>query len=159
MRNDTFKIIGKTDGNFFYLRTIIESDLEILRVNKNKNKNSFFLKEDITEEQQKKWFEKISEEKENFMFVCIEDDKTFGCIGFRNLGEVIDVYNVMRFEPSKTSMAKCINVLIEEINKQYKYFPIQVIVLKDNPAIDWYKKVGFYTEEEMESSVKMYYKK
>ena len=43
-------------------------ELEILRINKNKNKNFFFLKEDITPEQQLEWYEYMQTQENNFIY-------------------------------------------------------------------------------------------
>ena len=54
-----------------YIRKMCEGDLDILMVNKNKNKKYFFLKEDITPNKQLEWFKFMEKQKDNFMFICL----------------------------------------------------------------------------------------
>ena len=134
-------------------------DVETLRINKNLNKNSFFLKEDISPEDQKKWFESHLSREDDFMFICFDpsDNIKFGSIGFRILDENIDFYNIMRFCPSKISMSDCLKELIETSLNLFPGKRVQVRVLKNNPAVDWYKKVGFKIDGEENNFVVMYY--
>ena len=53
-------ILTLTDHNDLRLRSIDDNDIEDLRNWKNKNKDSFFLNKEITEEQQQKWFASFS---------------------------------------------------------------------------------------------------
>ena len=142
-----------------HIRKINENDLDLLMVHKNKNKQFFFLKEDITMENQIKWFEYMKLQKENFMYVCLDDNNPFGCMGYRKIDDVIDVYNVMRFEESNVTMSKCLLSMINIIKQKYNNLKIQVIVLNDNPAIKWYEKNGFESVENKNNFVKMILKK
>lgn len=68
----------------FLLKSANHSDLDILRKAKNSNKKSFFLKEDITEDQQLHWFEDYLSREKDFMFLVIDKEsyQIFGCMGF-----------------------------------------------------------------------------
>ena len=138
-----------------YIRKMCEGDLDILMVNKNKNKKYFFLKEDITPNKQLEWFKFMEKQKDNFMFICLNDDKPFGCMGYRKINNVIDIYNVMRFNKSNISMSECLLEMIGEIKKKYIDEIIQVLVLEDNPAIKWYEKNGFDIIDHKDKFVKM----
>jgi hypothetical protein len=135
-------------------------ELEILRINKNKNKNFFFLREDITPEQQLEWYEYMQNQKNNFMFVFFDNKNVpFGCIGYRKVNDVIDIYNVIRFVESDITMSKCMEKIIDEININYGELLKQVLVLENNPAITWYEKNGFEIVEHKNNFVKMVLKK
>jgi len=145
--------------NFSFRKMIID-DLDLLRENKNNNKEFFFLKEDITPKKQLEWFEYMQEQKDNFMFIFLDcADNKFGCIGYRKINNVVDIYNVMRFGISNVPMHKCLNKIIEDIEKKYESLPIQVLVLENNPAIKWYEKNGFNIVEHKDNFVKMILKK
>jgi|694.fasta_scaffold29153_10 hypothetical protein len=144
---------------FSFKRMTID-ELEILRINKNKNKNFFFLREDITPEQQLEWYEYMQNQKNNFMFVFFDNKNVpFGCIGYRKVDDVIDIYNVIRFVESDITMSKCMEKIIDEININYGELLKQVLVLENNPAITWYEKNGFEIVEHKNNFVKMVLKK
>ena len=146
----------KLNQDLTSLRKMTIDDIETLRHNKNKNKKYFFNQEEITYEKQLNWYHYMQEINDNFMFICIDkNNEPFGCIGFRKLENVVDVYNVMRFKQSETSMSECMYQIIQEIKKNYSELPIQVLVLKNNPAIDWYRKNGFTLTEQSDNFVKM----
>ncbi len=146
----------KLNKDTTFLRKMTIDDIETLRHNKNKNKKYFFNQEEITYEKQLNWYHYMQETNDNFMFICIDkNNESFGCIGFRKLENVVDVYNVMRFKQSEISMSECMHQVIQEIKKKYSELPIQVLVLKNNPAIDWYKKNGFTLTEQSDNFVKM----
>lgn len=134
------------------LRCICADDIEKLRVWKNKNKKSFFYQEEISEEQQKEWFKKYLLRREDYIFMAeVLDDKVwkeFGCLGYRRLENIIDLYNVMRGEKTemRSSMQDAMALLIQFLRGKYKE-EIKCDVLADNTAIAWYKKCGFYIKE------------
>ena len=141
------------------LFSIEEKDLEILRINKNLNRNFFFLKEEISQSQQNKWFSDYLNREEDFMFVCKEKEHPFGCMGFRLFEDRIDAYNIMRFSPSDTKMETCMEKMIDFSRRIFPGKETQVRVLKNNPAISWYKKIGFYHVSDETNFVTLYYKK
>lgn len=134
-------------------------DVEILRINKNLNKDFFFLKEEITKQDQEEWFSNLLLKDDDFMFICfdVKTNNKFGSIGFRIVDGNIDFYNIMRFCPSEISMEECIKELIEFSKNLFPGKKIQVRVLKNNPAVGWYKKIGFEVYEERNNFLVMYY--
>ena len=130
----------------FRLKLIEKSDIEDLREWKNENRQYFFYKEIITEEQQANWFEKHKTNKQDFMFVVQENNATefinIGCMGYRLENDNIDIYNIMRgrlVENSKNSMADAFNMMNVYISDTYK-LPVTCLVLNENPARKWYEK-------------------
>ena len=68
-------IIANKKSNF-YLQEISIDDIENLRLWKNKHKNSFFHKKDITREEQEYWFNSVySNNNDDIMFVVVLDGK------------------------------------------------------------------------------------
>lgn len=144
----------------FLLISANHSHLDVLRNAKNSNKKSFFLKEDITEQQQLQWFENYLLRKGDFMFLTIhkESYQIFGCMGFRLMDDVIDGYNIIRIKHIPNTSMK--DAFLELIILAKSFYPgkiFQVRVLKDNPAIKWYESLGFKTVSEETNFVTMYY--
>lgn len=124
----------------FYLRSITASDLEDLRKWKNKYRDRFFHKEIINHEQQSLWFSNYLEDEKNLMFIVVENSKKIGCMGFRDKGNFIDVYNVIRGEESQVkmfSMSDAFKLMLHYVVDKYRK-KITCQVLNDNPAFDWY---------------------
>jgi hypothetical protein len=136
----------------FHLRSIDRDDLEDLRLWKNANKNSFFLKRDIDSAEQEKWFEGFSGRDDDHMFIveqAIGDDwESIGCMGFRLLEDegCVDAYNIIRsrkIEPASFTMADCFRTMLKYAASKYPERPIRCKVLRQNPAVAWYEKNGF----------------
>ena len=140
------------------LFTIEKSDIEALRVNKNKNREFFFLKDEITEEDQEKWYQAFQEREDDHMFVCKESGKVFGCMGFRLFENKVDAYNIMRFCESSYSIKFCFSKMLEAAKIEFPEKKIQVRVLKTNPAISWYESLGFEHALDETNFVTLYYK-
>lgn len=137
------------------LKSINQNDIELLRQWKNENRNSFFHKEYITEEQQKQWFTSFSQRKNDYMFLVYSDGKPIGCMGIRLLDHVWDVYNVIRGIGSGNGiMSRAMKYMLSH----FKYYPITVKVLVDNKAVKWYKKNCFVIQQETETYYTMIYK-
>ena len=139
----------------FRLKLIEVDDIEELRLWKNKHKESFFLKKDITPEEQIKWFEFYERDKENFMFVVQEGVDNYyiivGCMGYRVKDNIVDVYNIMRGKRNKdscNSMATAFTTMNVYISCKYKY-DITCKVLNNNPARHWYEKLNFETTNQL----------
>ena len=134
------------------LRSINEKDIENLRTWKNANKNSFFLNQDITPEQQQKWYNNFSSREHDHMFIVeqLADEKwqPVGCMGFRKLDDegCVDAYNIIRsrkIEPASFTMREVFKTMLAYAAEMYPGLPLQVKVLSNNPAVDWYKKNDF----------------
>jgi len=146
--------IGKAE---FRLRMIEAGDIEDLRKWKNLNKASFFLKSDITPEQQAQWYAKFMERDGDLMFVVEQDVEgvweKIGCMGFRVLPdeECVDAYNIIRsrkIEPAAFTMKDPFRTMLAYANELYEDLPIRCKVLSGNPAVRWYEKNKFFKLEE-----------
>jgi RimJ/RimL family protein N-acetyltransferase len=143
----------------YQLRAINRGDIEYLRLWKNFNKQFFFLSVDITAEQQETWFEGFITRNNDYMFIVEEivdgDRFKIGCMGFRVKDNVVDVYNIMRGQPSMKNMftmSQAFLLMIMYASKKKK-LPITCIVLKSNPALGWYAKNGFEVNDDIGDSL------
>lgn len=127
------------------LRQITEYDLFFLRQWKNDHKESFFYKEDISEEQQIKWFQEWQKKSYDYMFIIISEGIPIGCMGIRLIDGVWDIYNVIlglsEFSGNGL-MTKALMEMIQFASLLYSK-PITAKILKNNKAIDWYKNNNF----------------
>lgn len=133
------------------LRSIGTDDLENLRGWKNAHRDAFFFKEIITPEGQRKWYQGYLERPDDFMFVICHVGQAIGCIGFRSLGDKIDIYNVIMGTPAmagKGYMSIALQLMLDEAARRYPDTPLTLMVLKSNPALNWYKKNGFLVSAE-----------
>ena len=138
------------------VRLINEGDLDNLRKWKNANKASFFYKKNITVKQQEKWFADYLERNKketDFMFIVECDGVSVGCIGYRIIYGVIDIYNFML--GNKEYLGK--KVISTAAKDLWKYLDstydldIMVIVLSENTkTIDWYLKNNWRITEDHE---------
>ncbi len=150
---DTTNLILSLSGHpDFQLREIGIQDIENLRTWKNENKNSFFLNQDITPEQQQNWFEKFVSRENDYMFIVEqkvgEDWEKIGCMGFRKLEQegCIDAYNIIRskkIEPASFTMSDVFLTMLAYAASLFPDLPIRCKVLSKNPAVEWYKKNSF----------------
>ncbi len=146
-------VFTKTGVSDFRLRSIGEGDLEDLRTWKNRNSEFFFLKTDITPEQQSNWYLQFLQRADDHMFIAEEylhnTWQKAGCMGFRLLPEedTVDAYNIMRFQKKAEmvqSMAVMFTTMLRYASDQHPGFSLSVKVLKTNPAIEWYTaRIGF----------------
>lgn len=151
-------IIEPAGGAEFRIRDIDEEDIDDLRQWKNLNKNSFFLKEEITAEQQAGWFAKFREQKDDRMFVVEQrvdgEWEKIGCMGFRLLEDegCVDAYNIIRsrkVEPADFVFADPFKLMLAYAASRYS-LPLRCKVLSGNPAVEWYERSGFSKKEERE---------
>lgn len=147
-------VLKNPSTDLIRLIEIQKSDLANLRIWKNHNKFSFFYQEDITQEEQKKWYEDFCNRDNDFMFIVEEKKKTFvpiGCMGFRVKNGEIDLYNIIRGEKSdkkEASMKNAMVLMLNYIFDEYNY-TVKCDVLKNNPAVEWYKSCGFAISEDL----------
>jgi RimJ/RimL family protein N-acetyltransferase len=134
------------------LRAIGQEDIENLRTWKNENKNSFFLKQEITPEQQWKWYQAFSTRNDDHMFIVeqLEAGKwtPIGCMGFRELAEEgnVDAYNIIRSKKignASFTMSEAFRLMLAYASSLYPQLPLRVKVLSHNPAVAWYEKNDF----------------
>lgn len=147
------RVLVVPQGLCLRLRSISESDLENLRVWKNQFRHRFFHKSVIASHEQSAWYEGFRTRPEDFMYIveatCVSPIESFGCLGFRVIEDVVDVYNVIRsrqIEGQGCSMGDALRLLCSHAARRGK--PVTCKVLKDNPAISWYEEHGFTRTEE-----------
>jgi ribosomal protein S18 acetylase RimI-like enzyme len=134
------------------LRTIEGRDIESLRLWKNANRASFFFQETIEPEAQRRWFAAYVERPRDFMFVVETGASDVGCMGFRVLASGSDVYNVIRGTAGGPpgAMRGALRVMCSFARSSFAV-PVEARVLKSNPAVTWYEKVGFRIATEEDS--------
>jgi ribosomal protein S18 acetylase RimI-like enzyme len=135
------------------LRAIEEPDLEALRIWKNRDRSSFFFKGIIEPEQQARWYAGFCARPDDFMFM-VEAPRTpapqaFGCMGFRLVGNVVDVYNVIRGVELRGRDTRMGDALVLMCSYAMTFArDITLRVLRDNPAVGWYERFFFVRVEE-----------
>jgi len=130
----------------FAIRSVRECDIETLRIWKNAHKEFFFLKTEITKAMQKEWYRVFSARQNDHMFVVLDSNKYVGCIGARYQDDYVDLYNIILGDKEFKGKHVMVNALwsIATLSNQlYTDKPIRVRVLESNPAVNWYKKIGF----------------
>jgi hypothetical protein len=149
-------IIRPAEAKSYFLRHANQGDIERLRVWKNRHKHTFFYQQEISPEQQKVWYAAFAARNSDFMFMIVDSSPggpaEVGSLGFRDLGDRVDIYNVMRGEPRRpggVSVLEAMSLLVSYIAANFPK-PITCMVLKDNPANDWYQKCGFYRKQARE---------
>jgi|GEM_PF-2370946 len=144
--------------NQYLVRSICESDIEMLRSWKNEHKEYFFHKTEITKAEQTHWYSSFSRRTNDHMFVVLDDANYVGCIGARCLDESVDLYNIILGDKNykgKYVMTNALWAVASLSSLLYKGKPINVRVLKSNPAVNWYKKIGFILASEETDYVNM----
>ena len=127
------------------LRSIQQADQANLRNWKNKNRNGFFYKEIITEEEQLKWYHGYLSRLNDYMFIVQVGSVDIGCMGFRLMNEGWDIYNVILGNPDfgkKGNMAHAFTIMCS-FAQSLNLINISAKVVKENPALDWYCRNGF----------------
>ena len=138
------------------IRLINENDLDNLRKWKNANKGSFFYKKNITVKQQAQWFADYLERNKkelDFMYIVEADGISVGCIGYRIIYGVIDIYNFMLGNQEYRGK-KVISAAAKDLWKHLRSIydlDIMAIVLSENTkTIDWYLKNNWCITKEFE---------
>jgi hypothetical protein len=148
-------IICSPENSDFRLRLAEESDKENLRVWKNQNKQFYFLKVDISPEQQAAWFKSYLARPDDHVYMVEEEANgrwvTVGVVAARLIANenTIDLYNIMRgarTTADRTNMSEALQTLCHTIARSYP-LPITCKVLSNNPALGWYTRIGFVTVE------------
>jgi RimJ/RimL family protein N-acetyltransferase len=127
------------------LRSIDIDDLELLRQWKNDHRFSFFYHEIIQPAMQTKWFSEFCERPQDYMFVVCYENIKIGCMGFRFVHDLIDIYNVilgLKDYGGRGLMSQAMQRMLQFIRSLYMQ-DIRVKIVKSNPALKWYKKNGF----------------
>ena len=142
-----------------HLRSVTSEDLDLLRHWKNQQKQFFFYQDEISPEQQLKWYEAFSQRPYDLLTMTVYQNKVFGCMGIRLLEDHWDIYNVILGDVDfgkKGLMGRSFKVLINYA-LDLKLAPINLKVLKDNPAVSWYQKQGFSITEKNSDHFSMCY--
>lgn len=125
---------------------ITVNDIENLREWKNSYKDYFFNKNDITEEQQKIWYEKTyCADKNNYIFIIKYKSILVGTIGCRLILENWDIYNVMNVNKEtlgKGIMSIALNLIIKYM-RSIRNTNVTAKVLIGNTNLNWYIKNNF----------------
>lgn len=147
------RILIVPEGAHPRLRAIEERDLDDLRVWKNRERERFFFKGIIDPEQQARWYAGFRARPEDFMFMVEAPrpptPRPFGCMGFRLVEGVVDVYNVIRGEDLRGEDTKMSDSLALMCSYALTFGrDITLKVLRDNPAASWYERFLFVRVEE-----------
>lgn len=127
-------------------KEITISDIEEIRLWKNNHSNYFFNSSEISEEEQREWFNKIYlVDKNNSIFIIYYKNEKIGCIGFRISENAWDIYNVMNINPNFKGVGIMYTSLKEliEIMKMKKNLDFKAKVLNSNQNLNWYLKNNF----------------
>ncbi|MEB9683301.1 hypothetical protein BK742_21010 [Bacillus thuringiensis serovar pingluonsis] len=153
--------------NALSLREIVESDIESIRVWRNQNqiKKYFINADDISEEQQRKWFENYLVKTDDIMFMIEEN------IEFKSAIGTVALYNINQ----TTESAEFGRLMIGHTPAQGKGFGKQAIILactyafevlelsevylyvlcNNIKAIRMYLKLGFVVKDVISNTIHM----
>jgi len=135
------------------LRSVSLSDLEHLRRWKNGPKQFFFHQDEITENQQRQWYESFKQRPHDLMFMIEYRKKIFGFMGIRWQESHWDIYNVilgLQEFGGRGLMGRAFAAMLDfavSLNEGL----ISLQVLKHNPAVKWYQNQGFQITESHDS--------
>jgi len=141
------------------LRAANEGDLSNLRHWKNEQREFFFFKNEIMPEQQYEWFRAYQKRPEDFMFMVMAAEDAVGCMGIRLVDNLWDVYNVILGSKQfggKGLMSRALQAMLCFAASRHNN-QIALKVLKQSPAVDWYKKNGFFVTSEEKDFYSMSY--
>jgi RimJ/RimL family protein N-acetyltransferase len=148
------------EGNYI-LRTASKRDAEILRQWKNDHREFFFYKQEISKEEQEKWIDSLENRENDHMFIIMDDNKPVGSVGTRLYQEFVDIYNVILGDKSykgKHVMTDAVWATVAFSNLVFVNKPVRVRVLRTNPAIKWYEKIGFNTIDYFDDHIFMQFR-
>jgi RimJ/RimL family protein N-acetyltransferase len=154
------KVLTTISSEEISMRSIELKDIEFLRRWKNDHKEYFFNKNEISTEDQLIWYNKLIKRNDDHMFIIENEEYKIGCIGARIYEDFVDVYNVILGEKAfkgKYIMTNAMEATIALCNLFYKDVPIRVRVLKNNPAVLWYQKIGFTPIDYLDEYILMQY--
>ena len=128
------------------VRLIEEKDLDNLRKWKNANKAAFFYKKNITIKQQAQWFAeylKRNKEQSDFMFIVEYKGVDVGCMGYRIIYGVIDIYNVIlgnKEYEGKKIISTASKDLWKHLRSTYDLDIMAIVLTENTQTINWYLK-------------------
>lgn len=141
------------------IRLIEKKDLDKLRLWKNANKNRFFFQNEISIEAQQSWFQNYQLQKNNYMYIVEVDLVGVGCMGIRLINDYWDIYNVILGETTfakKGYMSIALKKMIKDA-QSVDLKSVELEVLIDNPAVNWYLSNSFQIFSTGSKSHKMRY--
>lgn len=144
--------------NKYVVRTISNEDAEILRLWKNEHRQFFFYNKEISFDEQKLWMDQMNRRTNDFMFIVENNSVPIGCVGARVIEDFVDIYNVIlgnKLYKGKHIMTEALWSVVSFCTLFFNSMPIRVRVLKSNPAIKWYEKIGFILTKDNSDYVEM----
>jgi ribosomal protein S18 acetylase RimI-like enzyme len=127
------------------LRSAGPADCDDLRAWKNDNRRYFGSRELISAEGQRQWFAGYLRRPDDWMFMVLEGARSIGCMGVRARDGQADLYNVILGRPERGRrglMAGGLRLLCSFARERLG-LAIVARVIKQNPALAWYRKRGF----------------
>lgn len=152
------KIIIKSIKENITLYSIEHLDIELLRFWKNENKDYFFYNKEISPSEQWEWFEGYLERKEDYIFIIEYKGKKIGCIGFRIIDNLIDVYNSILGDKKfskKGLMSLALKLMCSYIIDEYKMNITLKVFAANKAARNWYRKNGFIEKSSKDNYIFM----
>lgn len=137
-------------GDKVSLKPIGAGDIEWLRSVRNKYRDSFYSRDEISPLQQRAWYDRYAECNTDLMFI-IQDKQgeKVGTIALYNIkmdDRSADVGRIIILDEYRGEgyMEEALNLLVEHAFKRMRLFKIKVSTYLDNAAaIGLYSKVGF----------------
>jgi len=140
------------------LKSITFADMENLREWKNKNRGVFFYQKIINIEQQERWFSNYLKDSNNYMFLVEYNSLEIGCMGFRLISDIADIYNVILGSSQyqrKGLMSLALKMLCSYVFS-FHTTAVEVKVLKSNMlGRKFYLKNKFFVIRECEKHLVM----
>ncbi len=134
-------------------RFINKSDVEALTKWRNKYVGSFLTEFNATAEQTTQWLTKSVAVDDSRILFMIDDlaGRTFGYMGIAFIDwtkHYVEADAIVRGETAPPgTMAACLKALLAWAKNSLGLHHIQVRVRSDNPALDFYRKLGFREEK------------
>lgn len=141
--------LGNSTG---FVRPVESSDIEDLRVWKNRYRDSFHFKEVISPDQQAAWYSKFSQDQNSQIFVLLVDGVRVGCVGFRKRSQnVVELFNLICGVDAflgKGYISSFFKSCAKELS-DLGYRTVFLEVLKSNQlGLTWYRRQGFTQVQE-----------
>jgi hypothetical protein len=127
------------------LESIDEGHLEHLRRLKNAHRYRFFHQDEISPEQQLRWYAAYRTRPDDWMFIIHHNGSEKGCIGYRIIDGSIDLYNFMKGQSGDVRPPFTHHAfdLLCSFAGGSTGLPIRGRVLDGNPFLQWIQKHGF----------------
>jgi diamine N-acetyltransferase len=137
-------------GDKISLRPIGSGDIEWLRATRNKYRDSFYTRDEISPSQQRAWYDRYVECNTDLMFIIItKDGDKAGTIALYNIkmdDRSADVGRIIVLEEFRGEgyMEEALQLLTDHAFKRMRLFKLKISTYLDNAAaIGLYSKVGF----------------